>query len=136
MAAEPISSQIFDDYSFIQFQYIEKIHPKFLEYINAAFPRFKVGFSKQAGKSYYMNHCKTCDAHFGDFYLDTRAFSPTSIEEAEAIRLIETDFWIPYEFRSVDEGDDERTFGGFVCELAYGGDLIWEYGDHIVQALD
>ena len=54
--------------------------------------RYKMGSSRAAGGRYYMNHCHSCGAVFGDFFMYREpggAFWPTSFDEAELLKLEE-----------------------------------------------
>ncbi|WP_175794636.1 hypothetical protein [Burkholderia ambifaria] len=53
-------------------------------------PNYHLDYSKQAQGNYFMNHCASCGAKLGDFYMHSEpggAFFPTSDERAKEIKL-------------------------------------------------
>ncbi|WP_320534194.1 hypothetical protein [Robbsia andropogonis] len=53
-------------------------------------PNYRVDFSKTAESNYFINHCRSCDAKLGDFYMHNEpggAFFPTTEVQATKIQL-------------------------------------------------
>jgi hypothetical protein len=65
---------------------IQLLSPELLAQVQAVEPGFRLDRSR-AGGEYYMNHCKWCGAHFGDFFLHQEVDGPFdiyAIDEIEA----------------------------------------------------
>jgi hypothetical protein len=48
---------------------IAQMSPELERVISRVAPQIRIDFSKAAGVSYWLNHCSTCGARFGDFFL-------------------------------------------------------------------
>jgi hypothetical protein len=72
------------------FSGIEYLPEELVEEVRKVNSGYRRRFSKNAGASYYMNHCASCGAQLGDFYMHSEpggAFFPTAPRAARAIRL-------------------------------------------------
>ena len=72
------------------FSGIEYLPEELVEEVRKVNSGYRSRFSKTAGVSYYMNHCASCGAQLGDFYLHSEpggAFFPTTPRAARAVRL-------------------------------------------------
>ena len=48
---------------------IERMSPDLEHALREAAPQIRPGRSRTASRTYYMNHCRACGIHFGDFFL-------------------------------------------------------------------
>lgn len=83
-SGEPVETDLY------VFSGIEYLPEELVEEVRKVSPGYRRRFSKTAGVSYYMNHCASCNAPFGDFYMHSEpggAFFPTTPRAARAIRL-------------------------------------------------
>jgi hypothetical protein len=72
------------------FSGIEYLSEELVEEVRKVNSGYRRRFSKTAWVSYYMNHCASCSAQLGDFYMHSEpggAFFPTTPRAARAIRL-------------------------------------------------
>lgn len=74
---------------------IEQMSPGLEQALAEAAPLIRRGRSRTAARTYYMNHCRACGTHFGDFFLGDAggpfwAWSPDEIAaKGIAVRLLD-----------------------------------------------
>jgi hypothetical protein len=69
---------------------VSRLSSEVEEVLRREMPGYRKDYSKTAGGRYYMNHCGSCDAKLGDFFLHEEvdcAFRASSSRKASRLRL-------------------------------------------------
>ena len=101
---DPYNIEFDNELSF--FTAVKHLSDDLSEYIKKNVPFYFLDYSKTIESKYWMNHCKYCNAKFGDFYLHESggSFIPYDTIKAEDINLIEI------------SDIDELEFYGNLCQ--------------------
>ena len=77
---------------FLLFSYISLLPKRLENFVSKNFENYLIDFSNTTQSFYYINHCDTCSASLGDFYMYSEpdgAFFPMSENVAKQIELVE-----------------------------------------------